>query len=105
MCFELPSHAVLHAIQINTHALSTRKLERWHQVAIAGHDDNRRNKPIQSQSRYVQSDAQIDALLLDMRHKVVRSDGPFTVKLLQSLAADLPSMAHRFTHTKCHIWH
>ncbi len=52
-------------IEIDPDALPPRELERRHEVAVASDDHDCRDHLAQSQAREIESDTQIDSLLLD----------------------------------------
>ena len=58
-------------IQDDPDTFAACELQRWNEVAVAAHEDDRVHDPADGQTRNVQADPQIDPLLFELRDDVI----------------------------------
>lgn len=102
MRLQIALHGVPHVIEIDANPLAARKFESRHHVAVSGHNDNDLCQSTQGEPRYIEADAQIDALLLYVRYKILRLKNarPLLDNVSKCRISKSPSVYRRLSRTE-----
>ena len=95
-----------HVIENDADAFTSGKPKGWNQITVAGCNHNKIHHFTKRQTGNVQTNPQINTLLLQIRHKILCHRGAGRGKHpLQSLVAQAPAVNHQFTFSYSKIRH
>lgn len=105
MGLELAPDRRAERLEQHPHALAPRELECRDQVAVPGDDDQGVDQPAQCESCDVEPDAEVDALLLQVRFHVFRADRPaFSTESGERAWSKLPATERELAHAHRDVW-